>query len=154
MEFNKEKLEELKDFKKRQAVQKMLEEREWYDIRHILSYQWAFFYILLGARCTGKSYSVMDYCLRQFKKHGTVFYWMRINEPSIKNMLANNAQKMVDPDLVRKYDLKLTVKSGAVYDHGKLMAYVMPLSTAASFKGAAFYDKDYKGDYNIVLDEF
>jgi hypothetical protein len=31
---------------------------------------------------------------------------------------------------------------------------VIPLSSMAKMKGVAFYDKDFKGEINIVLDEF
>ena len=39
--------------------------KEWYTIRSLLGNTWAFFYILLGARERGKSYSVMKYCLNK-----------------------------------------------------------------------------------------
>lgn len=129
-------------------------DREWYDLKHILGYDWAWFYILTGARCTGKSYSVMDYCCSQNAKHGTVFYWMRLNEASTRKMLQNNAAQFVDPDLVRKYKLDLKVKGDVIYNHGKEFAHVLALSTAANSKGSALFDKDYKGNRICVLDEF
>lgn len=128
--------------------------REWWDIKHILGYDWAWFYVLTGSRCVGKSYAVMDYCCQQNQKHGTVFYWLRLNEASTRKMLANNAAQFVDPDLVRKYDLELKVKKDTVYNHDKPFAHVLALSTAASSKGSALFDKDFKGDRICVLDEF
>lgn len=114
------------------------------------------FYIILGGRCTGKSYSLTDYLCKQKKKKGDMVknYWMRISETSTKFMLANKAQKLVDPDLVRKYDLDLSTKGMEVFDHGKPFMTVVPLSAMAKMKGVAFFDKDYEGDINIVLDEF
>lgn len=41
-----------------------------------------------------------------------------------------------------------------VFDHGKPFMTVVPLSAMAKMKGVAFFDKDYEGDINIVLDEF
>lgn len=47
---------------------------EWYTVRHMLSYaNWAMFYILLGGREAGKSYSVTDFFCRQFKNKGIPF---------------------------------------------------------------------------------
>ena len=55
------KLDEKKEyFKKRKA------DYEWYSLRHMLGYaNWALFYILLGGREAGKSYSVTDFFCRQ-----------------------------------------------------------------------------------------
>lgn len=79
---------------------------------------------------------------------------MRISETSTKAMLANKAAKLVDPDLYRKYNLDLTTKGQDVFNRGKHFMTVVPLSQFAKLKGVAYFDKDYKGQYNIVLDEF
>lgn len=138
---------------------KVFKQGEWYGIRSLLGNgNWAFFYILLGARESGKSYSVMDYFVKKWKEKGIPFYWLRLNEASMKKMLNNNAEKLVDPDLYRKYNLKLTVKGNVVFDHGKRMATVLALSTFANDKGVALFDKDFLNDedmcYHICLDEF
>lgn len=133
-------------------------ENEWYGIRALLGYTWAMLFILLGARESGKSYSVTEYFVRTWKKKKIPFYWLRLNEASMKKMLANNAEKLVDADLYRKYGLELTVRGNNVYDHGEKMATVLALSTFANDKGVAHYDKDFLNDlnmeYHICLDEF
>ena len=49
-------------------------EREWYSLRHMLSYaNCTSFYILLGDRESGKSYSVTNFLCRQFEKKGIPF---------------------------------------------------------------------------------
>lgn len=136
--------------KKRALYQK----KEWYTIRSLLGNSWAFFYILLGARERGKSYSVMEYCLRQWKNKKNPFTWIRLNEASSKKMLSNNAAQMVDPDLYRRFNLDLKVKGNQVFDHGELMATVLSISTAHNDKGVALFDNEYTGNFNIVLDEF
>lgn len=110
------------------------------------------FYIVIGGRKTGKSYSVAEFlCKHQEDKN----YWMRISETSTKAMLGNNCKGMIDPDLVRKYDMDLKAKGGMyVENHGKEFVTVAPLSAFGKLKGVGFYDKDYDGWYNIVLDEF
>lgn len=142
--------------------------REWYSLRSILGYQWAIFYFLLGGREAGKSYAVTDFYVRQWKKYGRPFYWLRLSEASQRKLLNNNAEKLVDPDLRRKYNLDLVTNGDAVYevtlrdDKGKikekrLMARVLALSTFYNDKGSGLFDKDFLNDpkmyYNICLDE-
>lgn len=127
---------------------------EWYGIRSLLGYNWAIFFLLLGARESGKSYAVMERFLIDWKAKKRPFTWLRLNEASTQKMLANRAEKLVDPDLYRRFDLDLTVKGNNVYDHGKKMAQVLALSTFANDKGTGLFDKDYNLGYNICLDEF
>lgn len=97
---------------------------------------------------------MLDYCLRQWKNKKNPFTWMRLNEASTRKMLSNNGAQLVDPDLYRKYNLDLKVKGNQVFDHGELMCNVLSLSTAHNDKGVALFDKDFTGNFNIVLDEF
>lgn len=141
-----------------EQTQKM-RQSEWYGIRSLLgNANWAMFYIILGAREAGKSYAVMEYFVKQWKEKGIPFTWIRLNEASMKKMLANKAEKFVDPDLYAKYGLNLVAKGNSVYDDGKKMATVLALSTFANDKGVALFDKDFleKQDmaYHICLDEF
>lgn len=138
----------------KQKKHELYQKKEWYNIRAIMGNQWAFFFLLLGARERGKSYSVMEYCLRQWKHHKTPFTWIRLSEASTRKMLSNNAAQMVDPDLYRRFGLDLKVKGNQVFDHGELMSTVLSISTAHNDKGVALFDKDYTGNFNIVLDEF
>jgi hypothetical protein len=130
----------------------------WYtkELKSLLGNTWAMFFIILGGRMTGKSYALTDYLCNQKrkKKENVKNYWMRISETSTKFMLANKAQKLIDPDLVRKYKLELSTKGMEVYNHGEPYMTVIPLSAMAKLKGVAFFDKDYAGEINIVLDEF
>lgn len=146
----------------------------WYSIRHMLSYaNWALFYILLGGREAGKSYSVTDFFCRQYKNKGIPFVWMRLTEKAASKLLQNNAEKLIDPDLRRKYQLDLVTSGNNVYEvtrrsqpdkngktkilEKKLMARVFALSTFYNDKGSIF-DKDFLNDltmrYNIAIDEF
>lgn len=148
----------VKEAKQRQDARKRHIQSRWYtrELKSLLGITWAMFYIILGGRMTGKSYALTDYLCNQKRKKGDRVknYWMRISETSTKFMLANKAQKLVDPDLVRKYHLDLSTKGMEVYNHNEPFMTVIPLSAMAKMKGVAFYDKDYTGDINIVLDEF
>lgn len=132
---------------------KRLNEREWYSCRSIFGNTWAYFFILLGGREAGKSYTVMEQFIKDWKKKGKPFTWLRLTEASQRKMLNNKADKFVDADIRRKYDLDLTVKGCQVFDHGKPMAKVLALSTFYNDKGVALFDNEFDLGYNICLDE-
>lgn len=151
--------EEIKSFNETIAhKKKKMKSSRWYakNLRSLLGNTWCMFYAILGGRMTGKSYALTDYLCNQKRKYGNNVknYWLRISETSTKSLLANKANKLVDPDLKRKYDLELTTKGMDVFNRGEPFMTVLPLSGMAKLKGVAFYDKDFKGTYNIVLDEF
>lgn len=142
--------------------------REWYSLRSILGYNWAIFYFLLGGREAGKSYATTDFFCRQWRKYKRPFYWMRLSEASAKKLLTNNAEKLIDPDLKRKYNLDIITKGDGVYEvlerdkndkvvKKELMGRVLALSTFYNDKGSGLFDKDFLNDpnmyYNICLDE-
>ena len=144
--------------------------REFYQLRSLLGYDWAMFFILLGGRQAGKSYSVMDFFLDQFDDYGTRFFWLRLKPKQCEKLLKNNAEQLIDPDLKRKHDFELEVTSPHVYvvkerskkdKNGRsrilkkdLLGTVLPISTFYDDKGIGYFDKDYEGWYNIAVDEF
>lgn len=147
--------------------------REWYSLRSIIGNSWAIFFFLLGGREVGKSYAVTDFYVRQWREYGRPFYWLRLTDASQRKLLMNNAEKLIDPDLRRKYNLDLSTNGDSVYEvtkrskpdkngktrilEKKLMARVMALSTFYNDKGSGLFDKDFLEDkdmfYNICLDE-
>lgn len=139
-----------------QRAQQKRANARFYNLNSILGNDWAMFYCIIGGRMTGKSYSLADFLCRRKKLLGNECknYWMRISETSTKALLQNKADKLIDPDLKRKYDLDLSTKGFEVYDHKKPFMTVVPLSQFGKLKGVGFYDKDFEGEYNIILDEF
>lgn len=150
--------------------EKKKEERdaEWYSLRSLLGHSWALFYMLLGGREVGKSYAVTDFFCRQWRKYKRPFYWLRLTDTSQEKLLKNRAEKLIDPDLRRKYNLDLSTVGDGVYEvlerdsKGKilkkeLMGRVLALSTFYNDKGTGLFDKDFLEDpnmfYNICLDE-
>ena len=141
---------------------KKITDREWYSIRSILGCDWAMFFCLLGGREAGKSYATTKYFVGQWRKYKRPFYWLRLTESSAKKLLCNNAEKLIDPDIRRQFNLTLKVKGDAVYEvlpNGEkmLMARVLALNTFYNDKGSGLFDKDFLNDpnmyYNICLDE-
>ena len=140
---------------KRRAQKKRAAAR-FYNLNSILGNDWAMFYCIIGGRMTGKSYSLSDFLCRRKEKLGDQCknYWMRISETSTKALLQNKADKLVDPDLKRKYNLDLSTKGFEVFNHKEPFMTVLPLSQFGKLKGVGFYACDYTGEYNIILDEF
>ena len=134
---------------------------QWYTVKSILGYWWAIFYILLGAREAGKSFSVMDFFLSEYFNKGKEFIWLRLTEASTKKLLNNNAMQFIDIALMNKYGINskdLKTKGNTVFYKNKPMAKILALSTFYSDKGVAhFEDKDFADQmfaYNICCDEF
>lgn len=79
---------------------------------------------------------------------------MRLNDIAIKNMLMNNAAKMFEPLLVRKYHLEnVKVKGDSIFIGKDLLCRVYGLSNAYNNKGAAIFDKGTFKGCNIIIDE-
>ena len=167
-------LSEFKELTRKQRNLRKVGSREYYSLRHMLGYlNWAEMVVLLGGREAGKSYSVTDFFCRQYKYHHIPFYWIRLTEEQARKLLQNNAMKLVDPDLRRKYKLDLVTNANIVYNVTKrskpdkdgktrilekeVFAQVYDLSTAYKDKGSLF-DKDFLSNptmrYNIAVDEF
>ena len=86
-------------------------ENEFYNLRPILgNANWAIFYVLVGGRSAGKSYAVTNFFVDQWKKKGIPFTWLRLTEAQARKLLQNGAEKLIDPDIRRKYDLDLVTK--------------------------------------------
>lgn len=167
------KMARTKRIRELEALQEKIDNKnwEWYSerLRSLLGHQWPMFYFLVGGRETGKSYAVTEFYVRRFKKNGNPFIWLRLTEASQKKLLNNNAEKLVDADLKRKYGLDLVTSNENVYnvtkrdEKGKVlektfMCKVLALSTFYSDKGQALFDKDFlannpKWYYHICLDE-
>lgn len=152
------------------AARKAKINREFYSLRSLLGNDWAIFFMLLGGREVGKSYAATDFFTNQWKFKERPFTWLRLTDASQRKLLANDAEKLIDPDIRRKYELELEVSGDGVYDivrtikggrttskDKKLMARVLSLSTFYNDKGSGLFDKDFLNDpkmyYNICLDE-
>ena len=148
--------------------------RSFYELRSVLGYWWAIFYILLGGRDAGKSYAVEQFFVDQFMNKGIPFYWIRLTPTSADELLINNAAKLIDAEIRRIYKLDLVVTDNKVFHvikrakpakgekvgrilEKKLMCTVMALSNFYNDKGSAYYDFKFLNDpnmyYNICLDE-
>lgn len=150
---------------------------DFYTINSILGNQWAMFYILLGGREAGKSYTAMRYAvINKIKKGDNLkFYWMRLSRSAKEKLLCGKAKDLIDPDIKRKYNIKLTTKGDTVYTYKerkvvkkhrdgseyeameqynkKEFCRVLDCATFYNDKGVGYFDNEFKGEYIIVLDE-
>jgi hypothetical protein len=140
----------------REQKQELYDKKEWYTIRSLLGNTWARYFMLIGARERGKSYSVQQYCLQQRLEKGIPFYWMRLNEAATNKMLKNNGAKMFEPLLVNQYHLEgKKVKGTTVFtENDEVLCEVLALSTAYNDKGSALFDQSNFKGCNIIIDEF
>jgi hypothetical protein len=128
-------------------------------------------FIFSGARGRGKSVLALDAPISACEKYGyenVKVYYFRLSDTSVKSMLANNADKSVDPWLIDKYKMKITRKGNIVYNHGKKLMEIYSLVSAPKNKGSALYDynflnnrpidpktgKPIKRFIYLILDEF
>lgn len=139
-----------------QKIDTALANMKFYRLNSILgNANWGcMFYILIGPRACGKSYAVMEQFLKDWKKTKTQFYWIRLSKVSVDKLLKNKADLLIEQEFKERFDLDITVKGGQVFDHGEPMCKVLAISEMAKLKGLAFYSKDYKGIYNIAIDEW
>lgn len=100
--------------------------------------------VLTAVRGIGKTVIAVETALILKEKWGyenVKFYYFRLTDLSIKSLLANKAAKAIDPYLIHKYNLEITVKGNIVYNRGKELVEFMPLVSAGSKgKGVNLYD--------------
>lgn len=110
-----------------------------YDKRYV-HFIWA------GARGRGKSVLALDAPIASCRKYGyenNKIFFFRLSDMSIKALLQNKAQNLIDPLLINKYKMDISRKGNTVYDHGKKLLEVYSLASAAKMKGQALFDADY-----------
>lgn len=111
---------------------------------HVFSYHGFTDFVYTAVRGIGKSVISVETIIQLKRKYGyenVKAYYFRLKDDSIKAMLANHAEKAVDPYLIHKYDMEITCKNNIVYDHGKpLMEFYALVSAGSKGKGVNLYD--------------
>ena len=101
-------------------------------------------FVFTAVRGMGKSVISVEAAIILKRKYGyenVKCFYFRLTDLSVKAMLANKAQKAIDPLLIDRYDLDITCKNNIVYDHGKPLIEFYPLVSAGSKgKGVNLYD--------------
>lgn len=150
---------------------------EYYSVNSILGNDWARYFVLLGGREAGKSYSVMNWAVHQKlkKKDKVKFYWLRLTDQATQKLLADGGNKFIDPDLQTKYNINTFSKNGIIYTYTPVdrivnhrdgttstrtekedieeFCTILSCSTFYNTKGVGYFDNTYDGEYIVVLDE-
>lgn len=146
---------------------------EWYTVNSIFGNDWAIFFALLGGREAGKSYSAMKHGVKNKLRKGEnfKFYWFRLTDAAADNLLESGGDKLIDPDIKRKYGIKTCRKGKTICTYTpkivvdkngvekeykkdiKEFCTVLSCSTFYNTKGVGYFDNEYKGEYYLVLDE-
>ena len=116
----------------------------YYDNSFILGFIGVIFFILLGGRGCGKTFSTQKYCIKRWLKKHEPFCWLRLKEPSVRKLLANNGHDFIDAKLIEMYHLdkyEWKVKSNVIYLDGIEFCRILALSTFYQDKGVALNGK-------------
>lgn len=131
-----------------------------YKLKTLLSYDWAKYYMVIGARGIGKTYQAHHFLVGKWANERIPFVIIRLSGESRNKLLCNNAVKLIDPIVARKFGLELRTRGMDVYDVSRdpdmktPMCKVLALSEFAKEKGVSLYDGEYDGWIHILVDEF
>lgn len=143
-----------KDIAKIRKIEKVRRKAQlglYLNTNHVFSYHGFTDYIYTAIRGIGKSVISVETAIILKRKYGydnVKCYYFRLTDNSVKAMLANHAEKAIDPYLIDKYKLEITCKGNTVYDHGKKLIEFYPLVSAGSKgKGVNLYDCNFYKRY-------
>lgn len=141
----------IKEANKKAKIKKKAELGLYLTPNHVFSYHGITDFIYTAVRGIGKSVISVETAIILKRKYGydnVKCFYFRLTDQSIKAMLANKAEKAIDPYLIDKYNLEITAKGNKVYDHGKLLIEFYPLVSAGSKgKGVNLYDCNFFSKY-------
>ena len=144
----------------------MLKKFKFYDARHLLKdYPDAYYYMVIGERSNGKTYSTLDYCLEKYFKDGEQFaYIRRFGEDIRKKQLSNLFSGHIENGQVAKYShgewssvdytgnrfrLSRVSEDGSVEYSEEPIGYAFDLNSMEHYKSISFPKIT-----TVVFDEF
>lgn len=105
------------------------------------------FNFVVGDRGGGKSFGTLEYCVRQWLKHGREFVYMRRYETELEDSLPTLFQAL---EKENKFpDHSLYVKGNRLYCDDRVMGYAVALSTSMKRKSINYSNVEY-----IIFEEF
>ena len=121
-----------------------------YSLRKIMSFNCAI-NIIIGARGTGKTFSVKQLLLNQFLRNGTQFCWVRDTVDAKKELCDNDGNKFFAdfPLMKNKNFLSGAIKKSEFIINEQHAGTCLPASVFQRYKGNSFQEVK-----TIVYDEF
>ena len=127
-----------------------------YKLNKILSYNWAWLIILIGARRRGKTYSVKKWLLNGFLYHNEQFVILRDTKDECDQLCADKGIKfwgdILNDKKFKNKNIKIEMSNNTVYINNKLAGFVLPVSLFAKFKGTQ-YETIKRGLYDEFIRE-
>lgn len=105
------------------------------------------FNFVIGDRGGGKSFGTLEYCVKQYEKHGKEFIYLRRYKEELKDSLPTLFDALDKEGKFPKVELK--TKGNKLYYNGKLMGYAVSLSTSMKRKSV-----NYSNVHYIIFEEF
>lgn len=123
-----------------------------YMLSTVLSFDWAWLILLIGARRRGKTFSCKKWLLNRFKYHGEKFIILRYTDEECQTLAKDNGLRFwgdVQSKVKKFADLKIEMTTSTITIDGVVAGYVMPVRLFHKFKGSQYEDVK-----NILFDEF
>lgn len=138
----------------------------YYDARHLLKeYPDAYYYLVIGERSNGKTYSTLDYCLEKYFKEGEQFAYIRrfgedIKKKQLSNLFASHVEngrvaslsgnEWTSVDYTgNKFRLARTGEDGSVEYSEEPIGFAFDLNSMEHYKSISFPKVT-----TVVFDEF
>lgn len=139
---------------------------DFYDCRHLLKdYPDAYYYMVIGERSNGKTYSALDHCLEQYFTKGEQFAYIRrfgedIRKKQLSNLFAAHIENGRIHELSKgewssvdytgnKFRLARTGEDGTVEYSEEFIGYAFDLNSMEHYKSISFPKIT-----TVVFDEF
>ena len=128
----------------------MIDSNIYYSLDKVISYN-ALLNFLIGERGVGKTFSTKEFVIKQIKKHGDEFVYIRRYKTEIEEALGknDNDRKFFEQIKSKFPNDELKNTSEQFLCNGKICGYALPLSTANILKGSSFNKVK-----TIIFDEF
>jgi len=118
----------------------------WFSPHELLTYNCLYNFII-GDRGGGKSFGTLEFCVRQFLKHGREFIYLRRYKTELEDSLPTLFDALKQAGKFPEHEL--TVKGNTLYCDGKTMGYAVALSTSMKRKSV-----NYSKVWYIIFEEF
>lgn len=129
-----------------------VKEKIYYCWNRLLSFCWAFCFIIIGARGFGKTYRCKKHVVKDFLYNDAKFIWLRDTDAAIEELSANDGKAFFDDIFTNEERFKgLTgkIEGRNIIINGKQAGLIMPVRSFHKYKGNSF-----ESYTNIVFDEF
>lgn len=127
-----------------------------YSLNNVLSHNWAWLIILIGARRRGKTYSVKKWLLNGWLyKHEQFVIW-RDTKDECDKLCEDKGVKfwgdILEDKKFKNKNIKIEMVGGTIYINEEIAGFVLPVALFSKFKGTQ-YEKVKRGLYDEFIRE-